>query len=75
MVAGLLNPSESKAISGFLGLAQIPLFGNLFKQTTTQKQDSHILIAIKPHLLSLSPDQVVTESVRVGTETRPYAPL
>jgi general secretion pathway protein D len=75
VVAGLLNPSESKAVSGFLGLAQIPVLGNLFKQTTTEKDDTHILIAIKPHLLSLSPDQIVTQSVRVGTETRPYAPL
>jgi general secretion pathway protein D len=75
VVAGLMNPTKSKAVSGFWGLAQIPILGNLFKQVTTQKQDSHVLIAIKPHLLSLPPDQVLTRDVRVGTETRPFAPL
>ncbi|HYA18231.1 MAG TPA: type II and III secretion system protein [Bryobacteraceae bacterium] len=75
VIAGLINPSESKAVGGFWGLAQIPFLGNLFKQTTLQKQDSQILIAIKPHLLSLAPDQVETHPVRVGTETRPWTPL
>lgn len=75
VVAGLMNPSDSKAVTGFWGLAQIPFFGNLFKQTTLQKQDSQILIAIKPRLLSLPPDQVETHPVRVGTETRPFTPL
>jgi type II secretory pathway component GspD/PulD (secretin) len=75
VVAGLMNPSTSKAISGFWGLAQIPLVGNLFRQTTTDKEDSNILIVIKPHLLSLPPDQIVTRQLRVGTETRPFNPL
>jgi general secretion pathway protein D len=75
VVAGLINPTESKAVAGFWGLAQIPFLGNLFKQTTTQKQDTQILIAIKPHLLSLAPDEVETHPIRVGTETRPYTPF
>src|SRR5262249_39366967 len=60
MVAGLINPTESKSVGGFWGLAQIPLLGNLFKQITAQKQEDHILIAIKPSLLSVPPDQMVT---------------
>lgn len=75
VVAGLMSPSESKAVSGFWGLAEIPLLGNLFKQTSTQKTDSHILIAIKPHLLSLPADQLVAKPLRVGTETRPFTPM
>jgi general secretion pathway protein D len=75
VVAGLINPTASKAVGGFWGLAQIPFLGNLFKQTTLQKTDSQILIAIKPHLLSLPPDEVETHPIRVGTETRPYTPL
>lgn len=75
VVAGLMNPSVSKAVTGFWGLASIPILGNLFKQTTTQKADTHILIAIRPHLLSLPPDQIVTRGLRVGTETRPFLPL
>lgn len=75
VVAGLINPSDSKTVSGFRGLAQIPIIGNLFKQTTTDKENTNVLIAIRPHLLSLPPDQTVTRGLRVGSETRPYNPL
>jgi general secretion pathway protein D len=75
VIAGLINPTDSKSVSGFWGLAQIPFFGNLFKQTTTEKSNTNVLIAIRPHLLSVPPDQIVTHSLRVGTETRPYNPL
>lgn len=75
VVAGLMSPVESKSTSGFWGLAQIPLLGNLFRQTTKQTQGENVLIAIRPHLLSLPPDQIVTPELRVGTETRPYNPL
>jgi general secretion pathway protein D len=75
VVAGLMSPSDSKTVSGFWGLAQIPLLGNLFKQVSTDKENTNVLIAIRPHLLSLPPDQTVTRTLRVGTETRPYNPL
>ncbi len=75
VIAGLINPSDSKTVSGFWGLANIPFFGNLFKQTTTDKENTNVLIAIRPHLLSLPPGQTVTHGLRVGTETRPYNPL
>ena len=75
VVAGMLSPTESKATSGFWGLSQIPLIGNLFRQTTKDTERENLLIAIRPHLLSLPPDQVATPLLRVGTETRPYNPL
>jgi len=75
VVAGMLSPTDSKAVSGFWGLSRIPLIGNLFRQTTRDKERENLLIAIRPHLLSLPPDQIVTPKVRVGTETRPFTPL
>jgi type II secretory pathway component GspD/PulD (secretin) len=75
VVAGMLSPTDSKTTSGFWGLARIPLIGNLFKQVSKDKERENVLIAIRPHLLSLPPDQVVTPALRVGTETRPYNPL
>jgi len=75
IVAGMLSPTESKATSGFWGLTQIPLLGNLFRTTTKNETRENLLIAIRPHLLSLPPDQKVTPELRVGTETRPYNPL
>lgn len=75
IVAGLMSPVDSKAVSGFAGLAQIPLLGNLFKQTSIQKSDSHILVAIRPNVLSLASDQLTPAPLRVGTETRPFTPF
>jgi general secretion pathway protein D len=75
IVAGLLGPTESKTTSGFWGLEQLPVVGNLFRFTTKNETRENLLIAIRPHLLSLPPDQTVTREVRVGTETRPYNPL
>ncbi len=75
IVGGLINPSESKSVNGFWGLANIPLLGNLFRQVSTDKENENLLIAIRPRLLSLPPDQVLTPRLRVGTDTRPFSPL
>lgn len=75
VVAGLINPSDSKSVSGFWGLSSIPLLGNLFKQVSRDKENENLLIAIRPRLLSVPPDQILTPRLRVGTETRPFSPL
>ena len=75
VIAGLLNPTDSKSVTGIWGLLQIPYIGNLFKQTAIDKENTQILIAIRPLLLSLPPDQIPTPALRVGTETRPTSPL
>ena len=58
---------------GYYPRSRIPV--NLFRQTTKDKERENVLIAIRPHLLSLPPDQLVTPRVRVGSEARPYTPL
>ena len=75
VVAGVAGKTHSKSVSGFWGLAQLPLIGYLFRNVSTDNEDENLIIAIRPHLLSLPPDQMVTPKVRVGTETRPYTPL
>jgi general secretion pathway protein D len=75
VVAGLKNPSTSKSTAGFWGLERIPLIGNLFKQVTKDKENENVLVAIRPHLLALPPDQSVTRMIRVGSATRPFTPL
>jgi type II secretory pathway component GspD/PulD (secretin) len=70
-----MNPVDSKSVSGFWGLSSIPLLGNLFKQVSRTKSDENVLIAIRPRLLTLPPDQNLTPRLRVGTETRPFIPL
>lgn len=75
VVAGLISHSTAKTRTGFWGLERIPVLGNLFRTNTRDKESSNVLIAIRPHLLSLPPDQVVTKALRVGSETRPLNPL
>lgn len=75
VVAGLMSRTNSTARSGFWGLSQIPWLGELFTQTSKDKESANVLVAIRPHLLSLPPDQIVTKALRVGTETRPFNPL
>jgi general secretion pathway protein D len=75
VVAGMMGKTDSKGQTGFWGLSQLPLIGNLFRQTSKDKEQQNVLVAIRPHILSLPPDQVITRKVRVGSDTRPFTPL
>ena len=75
LIGTILSNTRSKAVSGFWGLAQIPWIGELFRQTSTDKESSDVLIGVRTHLLSLPPDQIVTKSLRVGSDARPLTPL
>ena len=75
VIGTILSDSRSKAVSGFWGLAQIPYLGQLFKQTSTDTEDSDVLIGVRTHLLTLPPDQIVTKRLRVGSDARPFNPL
>jgi general secretion pathway protein D len=75
VLGGLISDSSSKSVAGFWGLAQMPLLGNLFKQTTRDREKNNLLIGIRPRLLSLPPDQMVTRALRVGSDARPFTPL
>jgi general secretion pathway protein D len=75
VIGSILSNSKSKAVSGFWGLAQIPYLGQLFKQTSTDTEDSDVLIGVRTHLLTLPPGQVVTKRLRVGSDARPFNPL
>ena len=75
IVAGMITKSKQKSTSGIWGLASIPWIGNLFKKVSKDDEDSHVLIAIKPMLLSLPPDQIVSRVLHVGTEVKPFSPL
>ena len=75
MVAGMMTATEAKSISGLAGLSEIPGFGALIRQNNRSKDADEVLILLRPRLLSLPPDETVTRSVWVGTETRPMLPL
>jgi general secretion pathway protein D len=75
VVAGLIDETNNKTVSGFAGLASIPWIGNLFRQTSTDKETTHFLIGIRPHILYMGPDENVTAPLRAGTDARPFTPL
>ncbi len=75
IVAGLISKSDSKNSSGFWGLANIPWLGNLFRQTSDDKESQQLLIGVRPHILYMGPDENVTRELRAGTDARPYTPL
>jgi general secretion pathway protein D len=75
VVAGLMSASEAVSISGLAGLAQIPGLNWLVRQSTKSHDADEVIIVMRPHLLSIPPDEMVTRSVWVGTETRPMRPL
>lgn len=75
VVAGMTTSTRSKSVNGFWALADLPLLGNAFKQTSTDKESAYVLIALRPHLLSLPPDQIPTRAIAFGSETRDVSPL
>jgi general secretion pathway protein D len=75
VIAGMMTINEARAISGLAGLAQIPGLGALVRRNEKTKDSDEVIIVIKPRLLSLPPDEIVTRSVWVGTDTRPRIPL
>ena len=75
LIGTVTGKTQSKSVAGFWGLAQIPVLGQLFRQTTTDEEDSNVLIGIRTRLLSMPPDQIVTKRLFVGSDARPLTPL
>ncbi|MBI1787865.1 MAG: type II and III secretion system protein, partial [Acidobacteria bacterium] len=75
LVAGMMNATEARAISGLAGLSRIPGLGHLLRRNSRDRDQRDILILIKPWVLSLTPDQILTRTLWVGPEGRPILPL
>ena len=71
VLAGLMNGSEAKTMSGLAGLSVIPFLNN----NNTTRTHTETLIVIKPHLLNMPPTETWTREAWVGTETRPRTAL
>jgi type II secretory pathway component GspD/PulD (secretin) len=75
VIAGLMNASQARTISGLAGLSRVPLLGPVLSQNTRDNNEDQVLVVIKPSLLSLPPSEAATRLVPVGTEQRPRIPL
>jgi general secretion pathway protein D len=53
ILGGLITKNETKSLSGWPGLARIPLLRYLFSEDTKNYEDDEILIILTPHILRL----------------------
>ncbi len=51
LIGGLITDSVSKALTGFPGLAHIPLLGRLFSNEDYEKDKEELVIALIPHIV------------------------
>src|SRR5271166_5532867 len=51
LLGGIMEDSQTKALSGIPGLAQIPLLKYLFSQTNTDHSQNEIVFVLIPHII------------------------
>jgi general secretion pathway protein D len=51
LIGGIFDDSQTKALSGIPGLAQIPILGYLFGQRTQDHEQDETVFAITPHVI------------------------
>jgi general secretion pathway protein D len=70
LIAGLLNDTETKSMSGYPGLIKLPILKYLFGQETKTTQNSEIVFAIIPHIIrgyDTNPDNQKEIDLGAGT--------
>ncbi len=55
LLAGLLRDEERKSLSGIMGLASIPVVGNLFGATSKTVEQSDLILTVTPYIIRSLP--------------------
>jgi general secretion pathway protein D len=63
LIAGLLQDTETKSMSGYPLLSKIPILKYLFGQESKERQQSEIVFAVIPHIIRLN--SVTDENVKM----------
>jgi type II secretory pathway component GspD/PulD (secretin) len=74
-VAGLLDTNEARTISGLAALSRIPYLGPLTSMHERDRTRDEVLLLVRPHLITLPPNQSISRPILVGTDTKPITPL
>ena len=83
LVGGILEDSEVQSLSGYPGLAKIPILKYLFGQENKEMRENEVVFAITPHIIrgqdlneqNLRPVDIGTGSVVELRHSTPDAPL
>lgn len=68
LIAGILQDTETKSLSGYPWLTKIPILKYLFGQETKERTESEVVFAITPHIVRA--EEITDENLRmidVGT--------
>ncbi|MBV9608226.1 MAG: type II and III secretion system protein, partial [Acidobacteria bacterium] len=70
LLGGILEDQDIKNLSGFPGLAQIPLLHYLFSESHTEKHQNEIVFALVPHIVrAFDVSDINEKAIDVGTAT------
>lgn len=75
VIAGLVNDTSTRSLSGIAGIANVPALGALLGRTKKEKDQGEILLSIKPRLLSMPPSETVPRPIFIGAESRLLTPM
>ena len=71
IVAGLVNTTDAETRSGIAGVSSLPAIGRFLRSNTHNKNESEVLLVLKPHLIDLPPWELGSKTIWVGSETKP----
>ncbi len=75
VIAGLMNSSEARTVSGLAGFSRIPLVGSLLRSNQRDRAMSEVLVILKPTILGLPGREGASATLWVGPDPRPRLPL
>ncbi len=70
LIGGIMDDSQTKALAGIPGLAQIPILRYLFGQVTADHSSDETVFAITPHIIrSTDVNELNQRAIDIGTAT------
>ncbi len=75
ILAGLMNTSEARSVSGLPGVISAPIVKDLFAKNDRERSSTEVVLLLKPQLLSIPPSALLTRGLWVGSEARAKIPI
>ncbi len=70
VLGGLITRTETKNLSGYPGVSQLPLLKYMFADNSNEVQDNEVLIVLTPHIVRFpSITEANLETIASGTDT------